>query len=78
MAPLGAEYEALEYSRSGRPVEWRNPGSGNYGRIVAGSTYEVNKLDCREFTHTVYIGGRTRVAKGTACRRPGGTWRVLS
>ncbi len=35
---LRAEYEALEYSRAGWPVEWRNPASGNYGKIVTGAS----------------------------------------
>lgn len=72
-----AEYEALEYGRAGRPIEWRNDASGNRGQIVVGPTYEVNRLDCRIYTHTVTIEGRARVAKGTACREPDGDWRSL-
>ncbi len=74
---LKAEYEALEYGRAGRPIAWRSEATGNSGEIVVGPTYEVNRLDCREYTHTVLIGGRTRVARGNACRQPSGTWRVL-
>jgi surface antigen len=74
---LQAEYEALEYGRAGQPVAWRNPDSGNRGVVTAGTTYEVNRLDCREYTHNVIIGGRTRVARATACRQPDGVWRVV-
>jgi surface antigen len=74
---LRAEYEALEYGRAGVPVSWSGRRGTNYGEIVVGSTYEVNRLECREFTHTIYIGGRARVAQGTACRQPDSTWRVL-
>ncbi len=74
---LQAEYEALEYGRAGEPVRWRNPDSDNRGEVVVGTTYEVNRLDCREYTHTVLIGGRTRVARGTACRQPDGVWRIV-
>ncbi len=74
---LQAEYQALEYGRAGEPVAWRGSSSGNYGEIVVGPSYEVNRLDCREFTHTVYIGGRARVARGTACRQPDATWRIV-
>jgi surface antigen len=74
---LQAEYEALEYGRPGAPVTWSARRGGTYGEIVVGSTYEVNRLECREFTHTIYIGGRPRVAQGTACRQPDSTWRVL-
>ena len=75
---LEAEYQALEYGRAGQPVEWRSPASGNYGEIVVGPTYEVNLLDCREYSHTVYIGGRARVSRGTACRQPDSTWRIVT
>jgi surface antigen len=74
---LQAEYEALEYGRGGQATEWRNRVSGNYGRIVVAAVYEVNNLDCREYTHTVYVGGRARVVRGTACREPGAVWRVV-
>jgi len=74
---MQAEFEALEYSRSGQPTVWRNPQTGLRGQIVVGSSYEVNRLDCREYTHTVYFGGRPRVARGTACREPGGNWRTI-
>jgi len=74
---LQAEYQALEYGRAGLPVEWRGSASGNYGEILVGPSYEVNRLDCREFTHTVYIGGRARVARGVACRQPDATWRIV-
>ena len=74
---LEAEYQALEYGRAGQSLEWRSASSGNYGEIVVGPSYEVNLLDCREFTHTVHIGGRARVARGTACRQPDATWRII-
>jgi surface antigen len=75
---LKAEYETLEYGRAGAPGKWENPETGNSGQVVAGAAYEVNRLDCREYTHTVSIGGRTRVSQGIACRQPGGTWRMLN
>ena len=43
----------------------------NHGEIKVGSTYQVNRLDCREYTHNVWIGGRLRVVHGTACRAAG-------
>jgi surface antigen len=71
-----AEYEALEYGRAGQPTTWSTR-SGTRGEISVGATYEVNRLDCREYSHTVYIDGRPRVARGTACRQPEGTWRII-
>jgi len=74
---LKAEYEALEYGRSGVPVTWRGESGENRGEIRVGSTYQVNRLDCREYTHNVWIGGRPRVVKGTACREPDGVWQIV-
>jgi surface antigen len=72
-----AEYEALEYGRAGQSTPWRNADSGFRGEVVVGPSYEVNRLDCREYTHTAYIDGRARVSRGTACREPGGNWRTV-
>jgi surface antigen len=74
-AAAQAEYEALEYGRAGQPTMWQ--AGSTRGEISVGTTYEVNQLDCREYTHTVYIGGRPRVVSGTACRQPDGTWRII-
>src|SRR5882724_12825353 len=74
---LKAEYEALEYGRSGQPTVWQGESGNNHGEIRVGSTYQVNRLDCREYTHNVWIGGRLRVVKGTACREPDGAWRIV-
>ncbi|MEP0519648.1 MAG: RT0821/Lpp0805 family surface protein [Hyphomicrobiales bacterium] len=73
-----AEYQALEYGRVGSPVVWRNPDSGRYGEVTPTRTYNNNSLQCREYSHTIYIDGRPETAKGTACRQPDGTWRPNS
>ncbi|MYZ50395.1 glycine zipper 2TM domain-containing protein [Propylenella binzhouense] len=75
---MDAEYRALEYGRAGRPENWRNEATGTYGEVVVGPGYTVNALDCRDYTHSVYIDGRPQVARGTACRQPDGSWRVVS
>ncbi|MGQ7792903.1 RT0821/Lpp0805 family surface protein [Faunimonas sp. B44] len=75
---MDAEYRALEYGRAGRPENWRNEQTGTYGEVVVGPGYTVNALDCRDYTHSVYIDGQPRVARGTACRQPDGTWRIVS
>ncbi|PLX39629.1 MAG: hypothetical protein C0606_00575 [Hyphomicrobiales bacterium] len=77
-AAYEAEMRALEFNRSGTPVNWRNPDSGNYGEVVPGPAYRINSRQCRDYTHTVYIAGRPEVVRGTACRTPDGTWRQIS
>jgi surface antigen len=74
---LKAEYEALEYSRAGLLTEWKSASGDVKGRITVGGITRVNSLDCREYTHSISIGGRVRVVRGTACREPDGAWRIV-
>ena len=69
-----AQMAALETGRSGAPVSWRNPDSGRYGTIVPGPAYEQRGMNCRQYTHTIYMEGRPETARGTACRNPDGSW----
>ena len=66
--------------RAGRPAR-RWPGAiripGRYGSIVPGPAYESNGMNCRQFTHTIYIDGKPQTARGTACRDPDGTWQPV-
>lgn len=71
---LAAEYRALQYGPPEAPVVWRDPDSSVYGEVVPGPTYQQRGLDCRDYTHTIYIDGTPQVARGTACRNPDGTW----
>lgn len=69
-----AEYAALEEGESDRPRRWRNPDNGRYGDVVPSRPYKRSGLDCRDYTHTVFIDGRPRTMRGTACRNRDGTW----
>jgi surface antigen len=72
-----AQIDALESGRSGAAVPWRNPDSGRYGSVVPGPAYQSNGLQCRQYTHTIYIDGRPQVARGSACRNPDGSWTAV-
>ena len=72
-----AQVEALERGRSGAAVAWRNPDSGRHGSVVPGPAYQSEGLQCRQYTHTIYIDGRPQVARGSACRNPDGTWTAV-
>jgi surface antigen len=72
-----AQVQALEAGPSGAPVAWRNPDSGHYGSIVPGPAFDQRGTKCRQYTHTIYIGGRPETARGTACRNPDGTWTAV-
>lgn len=68
----------LETGRSGEVTTWRNPDTGHEGTVTPKPSYKSSSgQDCREFTQTIYIGGKSETAKGTACRNPDGTWRII-
>lgn len=73
-----AEFDALERGESGRSRQWRNPDNGRYGEVVPSRPYRRGEMDCRDYTHTVYIDNRPQAMRGTACRNPDGTWRAVS
>ena len=72
-----AQMQALESGKSGAAVGWKNPDSGRHGSIVPGPAYQSNGLQCRPYTHTIYIDGKPQVARGNACRNPDGTWSAV-
>jgi len=72
-----AQVQALEGGPSGAPIAWRNPDSGRYGSIVPGPAYDSNGMNCRQFTHTIYIDGKPQTARGAACRGADGTWQPV-
>lgn len=70
--------QALESGQAGRPVEWRNPDSGNYGTVVPQRAYEQNNTYCREYSQNIVVGGKSERAYGTACRQPDGSWQIVN
>lgn len=75
-----AQYRSLEKSRSGQRTEWYNPDSGHRGYYVPERAVLDENTDryCREYTHTVMIGGKEEKAYGKACRQPDGTWQIVN
>jgi surface antigen len=67
---------ALEYNPSDKAAEWRNPDTGNYGRVVPVNTYRQNGRYCREFTQEIFVGGQKQTGYGRACRQPDGSWEI--
>ena len=70
-----AQFYALQFGRPGAPRAWTGE-KGTTGSVAVGPYVRVNNLDCRDFTHTVKIGGQDFVKKGTACREQNGNWTV--
>ena len=68
---------SLEYNPSGVTSTWKNPDSGNYGRITPEASYISSGRNCREFTQEVFIGGKRQQAFGKACRTSDGSWQII-
>ena len=68
---------ALEFNPTDKAAEWRNPDTGNYGRIVPVTTYRKNGRYCREFTQEIFIGGEKQTGYGRACRQADGSWEII-
>lgn len=70
-----AQFNALTFGRPGAPRAWTGD-KGTSGNVTVGPYVTVNNINCRDFTHTVTIGGTAVARKGTACREIDGTWSV--
>ena len=77
-AAYKAQTRALDQSRAGTSVTWKNPATGNKGEIVPGPVYVVNNLECRDFAHTVETSAGRDVRRGAACRRTDGSWQAIA
>lgn len=61
---------------SGKRTSWRGQ-KGTFGYVEVGSEGGLTGT-CRDYTHVVYVGGRPRNGKGTACKGSGGEWTTSS
>lgn len=68
---------ALETGRTGQVSQWRNPDSGNYGTITPTRTIDDGGRVCREYTQTIFVGGKKTEGYGRACRQPDGSWQIV-
>lgn len=61
----------------GSTVNWNNPQSGNYGSYTpVRDGYTNSGAYCREYRQTIYVGGQSETAVGTACRNANGSWTI--
>lgn len=74
---LAAEFNALEYGQSGKPIRWEG-GSGHSGEVVPAQPYRVGSQDCRQYMHSLVVDGQARSIRGTACRNADGSWTTLT
>ena len=72
-----AELQALEFGEPGRPVKWGDEEGRVSGSVVVTQPFRVGQSSCRRFTHLLTRKSTSQQAKGTACRRQGGSWRLV-
>lgn len=70
--------KVLETAPTGRSVVWSNPDTGYRYTVQPTRTYYRARLPCREYTTRAWIDGRTQLIRGSACRQPDGSWRVVN
>lgn len=63
----------------GETIRWNNPDSGNYGTVTPVRDGRTSSgAYCREYSQTIYVGGKQQSGYGTACQQPDGTWKVVN
>jgi len=76
-----AANRSFRHGPTGSTSSWRNPNSGNSGRIrpTTGVYTGRDGRPCRDFHHRITLAnGRTQTVRGTACQNPDGTWETVS
>ena len=72
-----AELKALQFGQPGLPVKWGELLNGVSGSVVVTQPFRVGQSSCRGFSHHLVKDAKTQQAKGTACRRDGGPWKLV-
>jgi surface antigen len=69
-AAFDAQLAALD---AGQRRSWKGA-KGAFGYVEAGP----EASGCRDYSHTIYVAGRPRSAKGSACRDTATGWKIVS
>ena len=72
-----AEMQALEFGEPGEPVKWGDEKGPVSGSVEVTQPFRVGQSSCRRFTHLLKRKSESQKANGTACRREGGSWRLV-
>jgi surface antigen len=68
---------ALDSLGKGQSESWSDARTGNSGATtVTNVAVEPDGNTCKSYVETVRTGAKTVTEDGTACRAPGGTWRI--
>ena len=68
---------ALDRLNEGQSDSWRNERSGNYGSTtVTRVTHAGNGITCKSYREQVHTSAESVTKEATACKGPGGNWKV--
>lgn len=70
--------QALESNRTNQASSWVNPDTNAKYTVTPTRTFQEDNRYCREYVTRALIAGKQQQIYGTACRKPDGTWEVLS
>jgi len=71
-------YDGFERGYSNHTYQWRNPNTGHHGDFRVGNYYRgPTGQRCATFAQTIWIQGRPEKARGYACRRGDGSWKIM-
>lgn len=72
-----AENNALS-APVGEEIHWNNPNTGHSGYVeTVREGQSTAGRYCREYQHTIMVGGQQQQAYGTACQQPDGSWEIV-
>lgn len=71
--------QILEQAPDGQAVAWRDPDRDRRYAVTPRETFRTESgRYCREYTAESTIGGEPVQTYGTVCRRPDGSWEIVS
>ena len=70
-------HTTLESIPDNAQTKWINPNTNESGTMTVVRTNNNNGTPCREFTQTIYVGGKAVQGYGTACRQADGSWKII-
>ncbi len=78
-AAAATTQRSLERAPIGQTTSWRNPDNGHSGSVTPTRTFKNESgQECREFTQTIQVGGKSEQGYGVACRDNAGNWKIQS
>ncbi len=75
------EHEAAQVAATtapvGKKILWETESTSGYVVTTKEGVNPDDGLTCREFQHTITVGGKTEDAYGTACLQADGSWHMV-